>query len=126
MLTIKTYLARSPIHGMGVFAAEAVSAGRVVWEINYDIDREFSRSDYMSFPDSLRQWMARYLFITPEQRLFFCGDNARFMNHSFTPNTKDVDDYCVAAIEIQVGDELTYDYRSMQLEGDEPSFLGTR
>jgi len=38
MLLIKTYLDKSPIHGIGVFAGEFIKKGTQVWEFNPLID----------------------------------------------------------------------------------------
>lgn len=44
--------------------------------------------------------------------MVLCGDNARFMNHSFEPNCDDDGgEFTTAARDIEAGEELTCDYR---------------
>ena len=42
MLLVKTYLDRSPIHGLGVFAAEFIRKGTRVWRFVESFDRVYS------------------------------------------------------------------------------------
>ena len=39
-----------------------------------------------------------------------CGDDARYTNHSGTPNTRCRDDHTYATRDIQPGEEITSDY----------------
>lgn len=48
--------------------------------------------------------------------LVLCGDNARFMNHSFEPNCDDRTGVTFALRDILAGEELTCDYRVFDLE----------
>ena len=53
----------------------------------------------------------RYGYQPSEEPVYIvCGDNARFMNHSDTPNCDDVDDLTIALVDIAEGDEITCDY----------------
>ena len=41
------------------------------------------------------------------------GDDSRFVNHSYTPNTKCIGPSSLAIRDINIGDELTIDYRDL-------------
>jgi hypothetical protein len=56
-----------------------------------------------------------------------CGDNAKFMNHSFEPNCDDVDGpYTVTKRDIATDEELTCDYRLFDLESARDGLEGWR
>ena len=42
MLQVRTFIEKSQIHGFGLFAAENIPKGIVVWEYNPTIDKEIS------------------------------------------------------------------------------------
>ena len=54
-------------------------------------------------------------YIKDDGTMYMCVDNARFINHSDTPNTKNVGDDCAVTRDIQEGEELTCDYRTICL-----------
>jgi hypothetical protein len=124
MFLIKTYLAHSSIHGLGVFASDNIRAGQPVWRVDPMVDKAFSRREFMSCPESVRAWLSPYVYVTPDDHLVLCGDNARFMNHSFDANTKEIAlEDMIATRDIASGEEVTCDYREMQLEGPLPGFM---
>jgi hypothetical protein len=43
MLLVKTYLSASPIHGIGLFAAEPIAKGTVIWCFDERVDRRFTK-----------------------------------------------------------------------------------
>jgi hypothetical protein len=58
-----------------------------------------------------------YCYLSPEGIYVFCGDNAKFMNHSTDPNCDDPEGrYTVANRDIEAGEELTSDYTTFDLE----------
>ncbi len=94
MLLVKTYLDRSAIHGIGLFAGERIRKGTVIWRRSPEID----------------------LLLTALGKFVLCGDDARFFNHADAPNCHDIPDEgggpTVAARDIEAGEELTSDYAS--------------
>ena len=125
MLMVKTELRASSIHGIGVFLAEPVRAGQLIWRFDSRIDRVFSDAELEEMPEILQDFLRTYSTLDAGQRLWvLCGDNGRHFNHSDDPNTRSLgiafgDD--VAAFELPAGTELTSDYRTicdaMRLEG---------
>ena len=125
MLMVKTELRASSIHGIGVFLAEPVRAGQLIWRFDSRIDRVFSDAELEEMPEILQDFLRTYSTLDAGQRLWvLCGDNGRHFNHSEDPNTRSLgiafgDD--VAAFELPAGTELTSDYRTicdaMRLEG---------
>ena len=113
MLLIPTYVAPSSIEGVGVFAAEDIPAGVLIWELNLDLDRLLDPTQLAMLPPVLKAFAERYGYPYPHDptRLVLEMDNGRFMNHAFRPNTSFVDPdagYTIQAV--KVGSELTCNY----------------
>jgi SET domain-containing protein len=117
MLLVKTYLDRSAIHGIGLFAAERIPAGTVLWRHSPDIDLLLGPAQLDRLHPAAREQIEKYTYLDHVlDRFVLCGDDARFFNHSETPNCHDLPDAkggsTVAARDIEVGEELTSDYAS--------------
>ncbi|HYZ34435.1 MAG TPA: SET domain-containing protein [Crenalkalicoccus sp.] len=113
MLRIPTYLASSRIAGagLGLFAKSFVRAGTVIWRFDPGLDRVLAELPEEAL---LRRFVEVYGYvpIEGERRWVICLDDARFINHSDTPNTVDTPDLTVAAEDIGAGVEITSDYRA--------------
>lgn len=116
MFGVPTFLAASPVHGVGVFAGQDIRAGTVIWEFTPGIDWRMPESAFDTFPEPYRSMLRPYCYEESEGVLVLCGDNARFMNHSFSPNCDDEGAQTTARRDIRAGEELTCDYRSFDLE----------
>ena len=116
MLLVKTKLAQSAIHGMGLFADQCIPSGTTVWKFHEGYDIEYTDAQLDVLEPVPRAQMGHFVYVNPENGLaILCGDNARFMNHSHTPNTHSAgghghDGITVASRDIQVGEELTCNY----------------
>lgn len=117
MLRVPTVVSPSAIEGVGLFAAGPIPAGTVIWEFTPGVDWRIPVEEFQSFPDPYRTWLLRYVYREPAGCYVLCGDNGKFMNHSFEPNCDDVDGpYTVAKRDIAAGEELTCDYRLFDLD----------
>lgn len=117
MLLVKTYLDRSTIHGIGLFAGEPIPKGTVVWRRSPDIDVLLEPEQLDRLHPASREQIEKYTYLDHALRkLVLCGDDARFFNHSEAPNCHDFPDpdggTTVAARDIAAGEELTSDYAS--------------
>lgn len=120
MFLIHTCVKPSRIHGMGVFAAEDIPAGTLIWIYNEKVDWRMSEDDLSRFPEPFQSRMRDYSYRLPSGDYVFCGDNAKFMNHSTDPNCDDPEGrYTVANRDIEAGEELTSDYTTFDLESAE-------
>ena len=123
MLLIPTRLAQSPIHGLGVFAAAPIGAGTPVWRFEPGLDMEFAPDIAETLPKHVRDFFARYGYLDRNlNRLILCFDDARFVNHSATPNiatdyARDTHGLDVALRDIAAGEELTMDYAGFEAAG---------
>ena len=117
MLLVKTYLDRSAIHGIGLFAGERIQKGTVIWRRSPDIDILLDPAQLDRLHPEARVQIEKYTYLDRMLRkLVLCGDDARFFNHAEEPNCHDFPDEdggtTVSARDIEPGEELTSDYAS--------------
>jgi uncharacterized protein len=115
MLLVKTFLKPSAIHGIGLFAAEDIPRGTVVWRLDPAIDVELTEAQIEGLSPASRDQIVKYTYLDIVSRTYIlCGDDARFFNHEDAPNCFDYPDgrggTTVAARDIRAGEELTSDY----------------
>ena len=121
MLLVKTYLAPSRIHGIGLYAGEPIRSGTVVWRLHPAIDVELTDADLAALSAPAREQIRRYTYVDLVRgKHVLCGDDARFFNHADHPNCHDFPDAdggtTVAARDIGEGEELTSDYSRFDAE----------
>jgi len=118
MFLIPTYLASSSVHGTGVFTPFAIPAGTLLWEFNPSVDWEITPDELQKFPEPYQGRIRAFCYIDDRSFLHvLCGDNARYMNHSDTPNCDDTGPtYTIALRAIEAHEELTCNYRSFDAE----------
>ncbi len=117
MLLVNTYLDLSGIHGIGLFAAERIPKGTVVWRLSPVIDVQLTAEQIARLDPASRDQIEKYTYLDHVLGTYvLCGDDARFFNHSHAPNCLDFPDErggtTVAARDIAKGEELTSDYAS--------------
>ncbi len=113
MMLVSTYVAASGVEGVGVFAAEPISKGALIWRYESDFDRLVPASWLMEQTPMMREFLTKYAYPAHDrpEMLVIEVDNGRFMNHSLAPNTdftKVVEGY--AARDIAAGEELICNY----------------
>ena len=120
MMLVKVALRDSPIHGRGVFAAEFIPRDRMIWMFDAKVDALYKEDEVEGFDKALRDEVHHFGYLfkqsSGERVWVFCQDEARYMNHSETPNTYFSyetsiygDDY--AARDIHIGEEITCNYK---------------
>ena len=112
MLLIDTYVAPSviPEAGLGLYCRSFVPAGTVLWRYADGID---VTRDALPTEPLWRSFVLKYAYRPIGSTSWvLCVDDARFMNHSDTPNTGETaDGGTYAPFDIPAGAELTCDYR---------------
>ena len=122
MLTIKTFLAPSAVHGIGLFAAEPISAGEVVWKFNKLVDRVYSEKAFLNIclnsPDDGLAHLLNATYLRGG-KFYYLTDNARFINHSEDSCNVVFDDDLteVASREISIGEEQPEEEEGREKEG---------
>ena len=112
MLLVKTKIGPSKIEGVGLFAAENIKAGTKVWVLEPKLDMSLSKEEVDNFSPSAQEQFYRYAYLDKvTKKYLLCGDDARFFNHSETPNCDDsAYDSIYALKDINVDEELTVNY----------------
>ncbi len=100
---------------MGVFSEEFIGSGSLVWSLHRGFDLAIDPKSLNALPTPARTQIEKYAYLNPDDGLLYlCADDARFMNHSSTPNTHsgvvDGNEVTLASRDIQPGEELTCDY----------------
>ena len=120
MLLVPTRLAPSGIHGLGVFAAAPITEGTPVWRFAKGLDMEFSPDIVDGLPEHARTFFSHYGYLDRNmKRIILCFDDARFVNHSDTPNVgtdyaQDPYGLDVALRDIAAGEEITMNYEDFE------------
>ncbi len=115
MLLVKTYLDKSAIHGLGVFAAERIPKGTKIWRFVEGFDRCYTPRQFARLPKAARDFLSNYAYRV-DGEILFTVDNDHHMNHAEKPNTVLRGGYVIAATTIAKGAEITNDYREFDPE----------
>lgn len=110
MLLVKTYLDKSPIEGLGVFAEEDIPKGTIVWEFTPGLDIIVEDHGYL--PKVQWDFLEKYSFWDKQtNQWILSADNDKFTNHSDDPNTRPKrSGKMVALRDIKAGEEITANY----------------
>ena len=110
MLLVNTYLDKSTIHGLGVFAAEFIAKGTKIWRFVEGFDRVYSPKQFSKLPKAARDFI-RFHGYRVDGEILLTVDHDRHINHSDDPNTILKSGYAIACRDIAKGVEITNDYR---------------
>jgi SET domain-containing protein len=127
MLLIRTYLDKSPIQGIGVYAKDRIAKGTMVWKLDDRFDRLIDVDVWEAQSGPVKDYLDRYSYPRRSDPRFivFEADDARYMNHADAPNCDfSKGDVAHALSDIEPGEELTCDYNVFFDDGFE--FLGDR
>lgn len=110
MLFVKTYIDKSDISGIGLFAAEAIEKDTLIWKLT-DLDLVIREEELQSkdLTSLQRKYIETYSY-TNGSKYYFCIDDAKFMNHSRNANTYEVGHSSLASRDIKAGEEITCNY----------------
>jgi len=111
MLLIRTYLDKSEIHGIGVFAAEDIPKDARIWRFVIGFDRYYSRKQFAKLPQAAKNHIKLHGYQW-ENEILLSMDNDTFMNHSDDANTYYRNGYVLARRTIRKGQEITNNYRA--------------
>ena len=110
MLLVETYLDKSPIHGLGVFAGKFIRKGTKIWRFVEGFDRAYSPREFARLPKAARDFLKVYGYRV-DGEILFTVDHDHHINHSDDPNTLWRNGYVIAKHDIPKGSEITNDYR---------------
>src|SRR4051794_426888 len=88
MMLIKTRVAASAIHGLGLYAVDPVPRGTQVWRFDPGFDHDFSPQQYAALPPLTREHIRWFCYVNRDNAHYILsGDHACFINHCLDPNT---------------------------------------
>jgi SET domain-containing protein len=112
MLKVKTYIDKSDIAGIGLFADEDIEKGTLVWDFVEGFDLIFTKDDIKKLDEiELKQFNNYSYFDKFLDKYIMCFDDARFFNHADDYNVDSPEGHkCFANRFIKKGEELTCNY----------------
>lgn len=125
MNLVKTYIDKSPIQGIGLFAGEFIPKHSLLWKLDYpDILLSDWEVDSIKKDENKFKWnyLKKYIYKTSNGDWILCSDDARYTNHSNNPNTIVYIEDQYSLRDIQVGEEITCDYHSLDKDFTEEEF----
>jgi SET domain-containing protein len=120
MMLVENYVERSTLHGTGLFTRNPLIKGMLVWKHVPSFDLYFTHEQMASFPKCTQDYLGIYVWSSQSNPngVYYDSDNARFTNHSDTPNLipppNGSDFELYAAFDIPAGTELCCDYRKYE------------
>ena len=126
MLLVKTYLDKSNIEGLGLFAGEDIPAGTIIWRNHPITCQKVSPGILLgmleSLPKIVMDTVLKYSYLK-NGNYFILGDNTKFINHSVIPNVTLLDENVEVALrDIKIGEEILENYFANY--DAEDSFIG--
>ncbi len=118
MIRVKTYVSHSPINGLGLFAAEKIASGALVWSFEENFDHRYTEEEYNALSESVKTYMLFYGYKYIRDGYYYLPvDNDRFVNHADEANTHDADDGNIyASRDIAEGEEITLNYEEFDCD----------
>lgn len=120
MMLVKARTGPSSIHGVGLFAKEAIAKGMKVWEFTTGFDLVLSKEEVAHLSEAAREQFLNYAYVSKESgKYILCSDDARFFNHQkdsnitcLIPPGAHIENAleCFAIRDISAGEEITNDY----------------
>ena len=126
MLCVKTMVKDSEIAGVGLFAAQDIKKGDVVWQFTPETCATFTEIQINELTKSYHKqdihiilYFLTYCYYQKNlNSLIYCLDNGRYVNHADKPNLgsplekPDGWKYSMALRDIKNGEELTENYNT--------------
>lgn len=105
--------------GLGIFANEFIPAGTVVYKDCSEFSRIFTTEEVNTLPQIKQDWLHKYAtYKKNDDTWYLCTDEAKYWNHDNNPNCKyesnlndNKEAHMIAIRDIQIGEELTSDYK---------------
>src|SRR5512134_1896978 len=116
MMIVKNYVAPSKIHGVGLFAGEAIPKGTCIYQFVPGIDLAMTAEQAARHVPEFKRFMTIFACVEPaDGKLVISVDNSRLMNHDDQPNTRWDRTFGWASRDIAIHQETTCNYFSFWL-----------
>ena len=123
MIHVAYKLKTSPLHGVGLFADEAIRKGQLIYTASPLLDLNITQEQFDSLEQKEKDEILWWVFFDqPSQMWHVDFDVSKFINHSpdaTTTQDKDHDEaYLVATRNIEIGEQLTQNYLEFETQED--------
>jgi len=119
MLLVKHKLDKDNYGGIGLFSDQFITKGDFIWIWDNDVEITYTIEKFKSLPEAYKSFLYKYSYQLKNGLIVLNVDNSRFMNHSDTPNTFEMDNgNIVSTQDINIGNELTCDYNKFNHNND--------
>lgn len=122
MLVVKTKIGQSKIEGIGLYADQFIPKGTITWKFDPRFDIYFDPKEVEVMSELQKDLIIHFAYLSKKSgKYVYSIDNTRFTNHSTNPNIAEDEklsegdaEICTVAIrDIQIGEEMTIDYRAI-------------
>lgn len=112
MLSIKTFIWKSKVHWLWLFANQNIKKGTKIGEFIFWLDICLSSKEYKNLNKIFKEFFDSYWRKDKITKKYMLNiDNTRFINHSEKPNIKHKWYKILASIDIKKWEELTDNYK---------------
>jgi SET domain-containing protein len=126
MLLVKVKVEASKINGTGLFANQFIPKGTTIWIFQPGFDIRIDKNELEKLPKVAKEAFLKYAYLNvTTYKYVLCFDDARFFNHSDSPNCIEADSpdgeeegITVAVRDILPGEELTSNYKDFDADFD--------
>ncbi len=114
----------NPVIGHGLIATARIPKGTITW-VRDELDQCFTPAEVRAKSRVYRDVLEKYCFVDGRGRAVLCWDLARFVNHCCNATCLSAGyDFEIAVRDIEIGEELTDDYGTLNIEGPFPCACG--
>lgn len=119
MMRIKTYLDKTERGDLGLYAAQNISQGTIVWVYDEGFEKIFTDEEVNNMSILTKEYVKKYSYQKSDDKTWvLCIDDNKFLNHSDAPNLEDFETHSVAVVDIKKGQELTCNYYGFDAQAD--------
>jgi SET domain-containing protein len=112
-------IATNPKMGLGLFAKEFIEKGSIVWEYIEGVDIKICKDKFEKLNEVQKEYFYKYAWLEEDGCYYSSCDLTNFINHSYNPNLKVIDNIVIAIQDIQTGEEMFENYQEFDPEFDE-------
>ncbi|MES2356404.1 MAG: SET domain-containing protein [Pseudomonadota bacterium] len=112
MLTFKSEVRKSAVHGQGLFTLEPLKAEQILFAFDPIQDKKYTPAEFHKLPELEQRYLNYWGYHDTMDDCYYLGaGNDQYTNHSTTPSTYvDSEGNVRASHDIPVGGEITCDY----------------
>lgn len=102
-------VATDPRMGLGLFAKEFIPKDSIVWKFVEGVDVKVSVDRVEQMSEAQQEYFEKYAWVEDDYYYSSC-DLTNFVNHSYQPNLKIIDEIMISLRDIHPGEELFENY----------------